>query len=221
MARTRSIFVSTVAALALASAATSASAAVIRNGSFEDIVLDWTANPGLVQTPGQYDHLVNGQLVYEFLPKDGSHLGVIQAGEADEEVTIMQTFTTKGGIFSGWAAFSARDGLFLDDDVLYGNDRAFVRLTHNGTVIDLFNSNVAAVGDYGYTPWTQFSIFLDAGDYMLEAGVVNPYDNLNASILVVDAFNLAEVPEPSTWALMIGGFGLAGAALRRRRIAAA
>ena len=25
------------------------------------------------------------------------------------------------------------------------------------------------------------------------------------------------VPEPSTWALMIGGFGLAGAALRRRR----
>lgn len=29
------------------------------------------------------------------------------------------------------------------------------------------------------------------------------------------------VPEPSTWALMIGGFGLAGAALRRRRVLAA
>jgi type VI secretion system secreted protein VgrG len=27
------------------------------------------------------------------------------------------------------------------------------------------------------------------------------------------------VPEPSTWALMLGGFGLAGAALRRRRMA--
>ena len=29
------------------------------------------------------------------------------------------------------------------------------------------------------------------------------------------------IPEPGTWALMIGGFGLAGAALRRRQAAAA
>lgn len=33
-------------------------------------------------------------------------------------------------------------------------------------------------------------------------------------------FVLGGVPEPSTWALMIGGFGLAGAMLRRRRSAA-
>jgi|GEM_PF-568763 len=32
-----------------------------------------------------------------------------------------------------------------------------------------------------------------------------------------DASPAAVVPEPATWALMIGGFGMAGAALRRRR----
>lgn len=34
-------------------------------------------------------------------------------------------------------------------------------------------------------------------------------------------FDGGAVPEPATWTLMIGGFGLAGAALRRRRIAPA
>ncbi len=33
--------------------------------------------------------------------------------------------------------------------------------------------------------------------------------------------NVAGVPEPASWALMIGGFGMAGAALRRRRTLAA
>jgi hypothetical protein len=33
----------------------------------------------------------------------------------------------------------------------------------------------------------------------------------------VDNFAVAAVPEPATWALMIGGFGLMGAVLRRRR----
>ena len=34
-------------------------------------------------------------------------------------------------------------------------------------------------------------------------------------------FGLAAVPEPASWALMIGGFGMAGAMLRRRRLTSA
>lgn len=40
---------------------------------------------------------------------------------------------------------------------------------------------------------------------------------LNFAPVTVNVFRSAAVPEPSTWALLIGGFGLAGAALRRRR----
>lgn len=48
------------------------------------------------------------------------------------------------------------------------------------------------------------------------AGVSGDFDNI-----VATHFDGGAVPEPSTWALMIGGFGLAGAALRRRRTVAA
>ena len=40
-------------------------------------------------------------------------------------------------------------------------------------------------------------------------------DNLNAVVSATPG-----VPEPASWALMIGGFGLVGSALRRRRVAA-
>ncbi len=33
-------------------------------------------------------------------------------------------------------------------------------------------------------------------------------------------FDLSAVPEPSTWAMMIGGFGMVGGAMRRRRVTA-
>ena len=39
--------------------------------------------------------------------------------------------------------------------------------------------------------------------------------------MAVTSIHPAGVPEPATWALMIGGFGMAGAALRRRRSAVA
>lgn len=197
-----------------------AQGAELFNGSFEDILNDWAADPSLFQTPGEFQlRDENGFADKKYTPVDGALLGVIQAGAGDFEVLVSQTFTTKGGTFSGAAAFLA------EDDLAY-NDFGFVRLVHGLDVIELFRRDIAGgpgvgVGAYGYTEWTAFSTLLAAGTYTLQAGVVNATDEFNPSFLLVDNFVMNPVPEPATWALMISGFGLAGAALRRRRAASA
>lgn len=59
-----------------------------------------------------------------------------------------------------------------------------------------------------------YSVNLDTGRYQ-EFWFGNNNDSADGYRL--RSVSVAAVPEPTTWALMIGGFGLAGAALRRRR----
>ncbi|HWW65777.1 MAG TPA: PEPxxWA-CTERM sorting domain-containing protein [Sphingomonadaceae bacterium] len=40
--------------------------------------------------------------------------------------------------------------------------------------------------------------------------------NANQNAFEIDSMNVAAVPEPATWAMMIGGFGLIGLSMRRR-----
>lgn len=76
-----------------------------------------------------------------------------------------------------------------------------------GDVLDYGSS--AAGGLFVYAPGT----FLTPGVYTQSAGQ-------NDTTLTISGSPAAAVPEPAAWALMIGGFGLTGAALRRRRVPA-
>lgn len=55
------------------------------------------------------------------------------------------------------------------------------------------------------------------------AGLAGQLSLTSYSAFISDALpsNVAAIPEPATWALMIAGFGLAGAGLRQRRAAVA
>jgi PEP-CTERM motif len=78
----------------------------------------------------------------------------------------------------------------------------------------------------GYTGWIKAEYtFATAGTYQLRFGVTNAIDNIWDSALawngaVIDGRVIDPIPEPQTWAMLIVGFGLVGAAARRRRQAA-
>jgi len=63
---------------------------------------------------------------------------------------------------------------------------------------------------------------IDRLEFEISGGTQSGYPGLGDYFGADDlTFDTAAVPEPASWALMIGGFGLAGAALRRRRLVAA
>ena len=76
------------------------------------------------------------------------------------------------------------------------------------TLTDSGNGYAAWVEVSSATPFTSLTFFEPSSDI---------YDQYWGDVV---AATRGGVPEPATWALMITGFGLAGASLRRRRVAA-
>lgn len=73
--------------------------------------------------------------------------------------------------------------------------------------------NVTGVGG-GQTGWVQQTVnFSLAAGGTLSFAATGASDSLGGYLEDVE---LSVVPEPATWAMMLGGFGLLGAALRRR-----
>lgn len=92
-------------------------------------------------------------------------------------------------------------------------------LGQNGNVIATINSGTMQGGNWANGSWTdgqtnrRVNISTDVAFYGL---------NFRSNTNSFEADNIkfqGAVPEPTSWALMVGGFGLAGAALRRRRSA--
>ncbi len=87
-----------------------------------------------------------------------------------------------------------------------------------GTNLALFQNPAVGSSIHFYCASTGFC----GGNGSLPAESINPYDSFSPIYEgregdLVIATAAGGVPEPATWALMIGGFGLAGASLRRRR----
>jgi len=84
----------------------------------------------------------------------------------------------------------------------------------DGYVNFIFNQGLAAGTD-------SYFMFLDTSATHYAKTAIFDLTSAESISGQFATFGVAGVPEPATWALMIGGFGLAGASLRRRRAMAA
>ncbi|WP_256731244.1 PEPxxWA-CTERM sorting domain-containing protein [Sphingomonas sp. dw_22] len=76
----------------------------------------------------------------------------------------------------------------------------------------------AFVDDFGILPWMPSSAGNPLQSYAIRrsgAGWTTEYGPLDLGVRITEG-TISPVPEPAAWGLMIGGFGLAGMALRRR-----
>lgn len=201
----KKIFGALAASAALAAANPAAAATIVNAGFETGDLTGWTANNGLTSVVTSF----GAYSAYE-----GKYFAALSAGAGTNQSTVLsQLFEMVAGETIQAAV------AFVGGDYLPYNDAGALGILNfiSNTNTVLFSKDIAAVGDYGSTPWTVVSFTAPTtGTYYISGNVKNIEDNLNNSFLLLDTAAGA-VPEPSTWAMMILGIGFAGAAMRRRQ----
>jgi len=210
------------ASLLVAQPAAAASALV--NGGFESGTSPWTVSPN-----------INLSSLGSAVPTEGAHVGLISfdAFFGEGGGTISQSFSTSdAGMFEYAFDLGRGEGACSCNDVA---------LTFEARIDGVLLSNALPAFDAsgGGSPVSTQLLSHYSGSLMLGAGSHElsfafwrgatgfgrgPYfllDGVEGRSLATPGPTGPGVPEPTTWALMIAGFGLAGAALRRRRPALA
>ena len=217
-------FVKSIAlAAVLAGTATGASAAnLVNNGGFESGLAGWTVNNhGTGTTPGTGIQVI-------------STIGTPNVPYFGDTINPYETGSTKAAFFvddNAWQTLSQNIALVKNQTytlsfglfaTLSGEQNPF-----NFTLSEVLNSGLNFEVLDGQTSigsslvpgaWTTYNSTFTANtnaNYNLRFDFVS--GATPAKDVLLDGVSISAVPEPSTWAMMIGGLGLVGVAMRRRK----
>jgi hypothetical protein len=156
------------------------------NGGFESGDLSGWANPptqyGIVATNVTSHQAADGPA---YAPVEGTRFALLPSGYGGRPTSLSKDFHAEAGdTIRGWAFFDAGDTLDIGND-----DSARVTIkAGTATVATPFSASVSTVGNFGQTPWTQWSYtFTEAGNYRVEATCRDDNDPTNTSYLGLDA----------------------------------
>ena len=198
----------TLAAVAALTVGSAAGAQTVTNGSFETgpavgnggfatLGTGDTSITGWTVTSGTVDYLNN-----YFPAQDGTH-SVDLSGNGPG--TLSQ-------VISGLTAGNAYNVSFFLGGNFEGPPPAKTLNVSAGAATQGFTYTGPAGGFSGYTRYNfRFTALAPTTTLSFASTTGTPYGP------VLDNVAIAAVPEPASWALMIGGFGLVGYAMRRRR----
>lgn len=204
---------------------------VLTNGNFESGLTGWTSytTPNgtiaeLPSTPGAPAPQSASVVSFNVNGSGASNALFLNAGKylppygsgPQEGGGVFQMFTTAT---AGLASFSA-DVAALYTRTSGASGLGLMSVLLDGVVMDTYDFGGVNSGPATLRGALDFTTNLAAGQHTITLqatrlfgpgrGVASQYfDNVS--------LNVTPVPEPVTWAMMVGGFGLAGAAMRRRR----
>lgn len=149
---------------------------------------------------------------------------IVGAAYLNSEQADRAVFTWVGGEYSGGGTYAAQAQLFADGRIIFGYSGDNVPTGHAVLTGISAGGGVSDPGETEFTdgPYATGSAraaydYAAAGTFDLNGRNVYFTPDGQGGYTVTNSPAVAGVPEPATWALMIGGFFGAGTAVRARR----
>ena len=144
---------------------------------------------------------------------------------ADSESNLR---TDRGGADWSYTFTALGDGLFTMDYAVIGAGRlfglvgwevGFTGVGAGGPTRNPFDPNASGTFVGQLVAGQQYTVTLNGNANVSSAGVTSGDVSGQFDWRITEQITGASAPEPSTWALLLSGFGMTGALLRRRRLA--